>query len=69
MKRPFTRLENARTDAGGTGLGLAIVERIARLHEGKLELLTRDGGGLIARLRLPLVLAAQNDPENKKASS
>ena len=69
VKLPFTRLENARTDAGGTGLGLAIVERIARLHEGKLELLTRDGGGLIARLRLPLVLAAQNVPENKKASS
>ncbi len=54
MKRPFTRLENARTDASGTGLGLAIVERIARLHGGTLELLTRNGGGLIARLRLPV---------------
>ena len=53
LKRPFTRLETARSNAGGTGLGLAIVERIARLHEGKLELLPRDGGGLIARLRLP----------------
>ena len=54
LKRPFTRLETARSDATGTGLGLAIVERIARLHEGTLELLARDGGGLIARLRLPL---------------
>ncbi|WP_301103165.1 ATP-binding protein [Propionivibrio sp.] len=54
LKRPFTRLENARTDASGTGLGLAIVERIARLHGGRLELLARQGGGLIARLRLPL---------------
>ena len=54
LKRPFTRLENARSDTTGTGLGLAIVERIARLHEGTLELLARDGGGLIARLRLPL---------------
>jgi len=54
LKRPFTRLENARTNAHSTGLGLAIVERIARLHDGSLELLTRDGGGLIARLRLPL---------------
>lgn len=53
MKRPFTRLENARTDTSGTGLGLAIVERIARLHGGTLDLLPRDGGGLIARLRLP----------------
>jgi len=56
LKRPFTRLENARTDANGTGLGLAIVERSARLHNGRLELLAREGGGLIARLRLPLVL-------------
>jgi len=54
MKRPFTRLENARTNATGTGLGLAIVERIARLHGGRLELLAREGGGLIARLCLPV---------------
>ena len=54
LKRPFTRLESARTDASGTGLGLAIVERIARLHNGKLELLAREGGGLIARLKLPI---------------
>lgn len=53
LKRPFTRLENARTNVTGTGLGLAIVERIARLHGGRLDLLARDGGGLIARLRLP----------------
>jgi two-component system osmolarity sensor histidine kinase EnvZ len=53
IKRPFTRLENARTDTTGTGLGLAIVERIARLHGGKFELINRAGGGLIARLRLP----------------
>ena len=54
MKRPFTRLQNARTDAAGTGLGLAIVDRIARAHGGALDLLPRAGGGLIARLRLPL---------------
>jgi two-component system, OmpR family, osmolarity sensor histidine kinase EnvZ len=54
LKRPFTRLETARTDAGGTGLGLAIVDRIARLHDGRLELLANPGGGLIARLVLPL---------------
>ena len=53
MKRPFTRLETARTNASGTGLGLAIVERIAHLHGGQLALLPRDGGGLIARLKLP----------------
>jgi two-component system osmolarity sensor histidine kinase EnvZ len=50
IKRPFTRLENARTDVTGTGLGLAIVERIARLHNGRLELHPNPGGGLLARL-------------------
>ncbi|KAB2925710.1 MAG: HAMP domain-containing protein [Dechloromonas sp.] len=53
LKRPFTRLETARTGAGSTGLGLAIVERIARLHDGRLELLPNPGGGLLARLTLP----------------
>lgn len=52
LKRPFTRLERARSDVKGTGLGLAIVERIARAHGGRLELLPREGGGLRARLLL-----------------
>ena len=55
LKRPFTRLESARTDASGTGLGLAIVDRVARLHGGRLELLPAPAGkGLLARLSLPL---------------
>jgi two-component system osmolarity sensor histidine kinase EnvZ len=52
LKRPFTRLNAARSGAAGAGLGLAIVERIARAHNGSLELLPRDGGGLVARLTL-----------------
>jgi two-component system osmolarity sensor histidine kinase EnvZ len=52
MKRPFARLEAARTNTAGAGLGLAIVDRIARSHNGRLELLPREGGGLIARLAL-----------------
>jgi two-component system osmolarity sensor histidine kinase EnvZ len=54
MKRPFTRLEEARSGAGGSGLGLAIVDRVARLHGGSLELLPRNGGGLIARISIPV---------------
>lgn len=54
LKRPFTRLETARTNATGTGLGLAIVERIARLHDGHLDLSPNPGGGLLARLSLPI---------------
>ncbi len=54
LKRPFTRLDEARSGEGGAGLGLAIVERVARAHGGRLELLPRDGGGLLARLAVPL---------------
>jgi two-component system osmolarity sensor histidine kinase EnvZ len=54
LKRPFTRLEVARSGAGGSGLGLAIVERVARSHGGRLDLLPREGGGLVARLTLSL---------------
>ena len=54
LKRPFTRLEAARTNATGTGLGLAIVERIARLHDGHLDLQPNPGGGLLVRLSLPI---------------
>lgn len=52
LKRPFTRLDDARSNVQGSGLGLAIVDRIARLHEGSLDLLPREGGGLRAILRL-----------------
>ena len=53
MLQPFTRLDTARSGAG-TGLGLAIVDRIARLHGGEVKLLPREGGGLRARVELPL---------------
>ncbi|MDI6747442.1 MAG: ATP-binding protein [Rhodocyclaceae bacterium] len=53
LKLPFTRGEAARTGAAGAGLGLAIVERIVRTQHGRLELLPREGGGLIAQIRLP----------------
>jgi two-component system osmolarity sensor histidine kinase EnvZ len=57
LKRPFTRLGNARSEANGTGLGLAIVERVAKNHGGSLELASGDKGtGLKAILRLPLFI-------------
>ncbi len=53
MRHPFTRLEKARSNTKGAGLGLAIVERVMRSHGGRLDLLSREGGGLRAILRLP----------------
>jgi two-component system osmolarity sensor histidine kinase EnvZ len=58
-KRPFMRLESARSDVTGSGLGLAIVERAARLHGGELHLEDRPGGGLAAKLVLSTNLTAR----------
>ena len=52
LKRPFTRLDDARGADGGSGLGLAIVERTAQAHGGALELLPASPRGLLARLSL-----------------
>ena len=55
LLRPFERLDVARNkNAGGSGLGLAICNRIAKLHRGTLALISREGGGLEARLSLPI---------------
>ena len=54
-KRPFIRLESARSDTSGSGLGLAIVERAARLHEGEFILEDNVAGGLVAKLVLPIL--------------
>ena len=55
LKRPFTRLESSRGNPVGAGLGLAIVDRVARQHGGRLVLFARAGGGLTARITIPLV--------------
>ncbi len=55
--RPFTRMDSARSGSG-TGLGLAIVERIVEMHGGEVSLEPREGGGLRARVALPLSQAA-----------
>ncbi len=52
---PFHRLESSRSrDTGGIGLGLAVVRAIARSHGGDVFLQNRTGGGLRARVMLPL---------------
>lgn len=56
VKRPFFRLESARSNSTGSGLGLAIVERAARLNDGELILADNAAGGLVAKLVLPMHL-------------
>ena len=56
LKLPFTRRDAARSGSSGAGLGLAIATRVAQLHGGRLDLLPRDGGGLEARITLPVAV-------------
>lgn len=52
---PFYRREPSRSRrTGGIGLGLAVVRSVARAHGGDVALMNRAGGGLTARVQLPL---------------
>ena len=52
---PFFRVEASRSrDTGGSGLGLAVVRAIVQRHDGEIALEDRPGGGLRARVMLPL---------------
>jgi signal transduction histidine kinase len=51
---PFVRLETSRNrETGGSGLGLTLARSAAQAHEGRLELVNRPEGGLMARILLP----------------
>lgn len=58
---PFFRLEQSRNrETGGSGLGLAVARSIVRRHGGDITLHDRPGGGLLARVSLPV--AVDGDP-------
>jgi two-component system OmpR family sensor kinase len=53
--QPFFRLEPSRNrETGGMGLGLASARAVARGHGGDILLANREGGGLVARVTLPI---------------
>jgi two-component system osmolarity sensor histidine kinase EnvZ len=51
--QPFTQGDKAR-GTEGSGLGLAIIKRIVDTHEGEVILSNRVGGGLSAKVLLPI---------------
>lgn len=62
MTERFTRGDAARS-LPGSGLGLALVKAIAGLHGGRIDLADTPGGGLAARIVLPL---DPSQPEGEK---
>ena len=61
-ERVFEPFERLGRDAGkpGTGLGLAVVKSVVTAHDGRVEILDREGGGTIVRIELP----AEVSPES-----
>ena len=55
------RFWRGNSKVSGYGLGLSIVDAIARRHGGNFALLEREGGGLEARLTLPI---ASDEPDS-----
>ena len=54
IMQPFERGETARTTQG-SGLGLAIVARIAKLHNGIVQIINHPAGGLQVCVYIPLI--------------
>jgi two-component system osmolarity sensor histidine kinase EnvZ len=53
--RPFHRVESSRSTAtGGSGLGLAVVRQLAQANGWQVRVENRPGGGLVARVELPV---------------
>jgi signal transduction histidine kinase len=59
----------AAAGVAGTGLGLMLAQRMVQAQGGTLELLDRDGGGTVARIRLPTGPAAAHPSSTIAANS
>ncbi len=55
LTEPFYRGQETRLTGQGTGLGLTLADTIAHSLGATLALSARDGGGLVAELRIPTV--------------
>ncbi len=52
-EKVFERFYRGTHTVSGAGLGLPICRAIARAHDGTLDVVARDGGGAVFRLRIP----------------
>ena len=54
--KPFFRVAESRDrDSGGTGIGLAIAKQAILMHGGSIEAKNGPAGGLVIKMRLPLL--------------
>jgi two-component system sensor histidine kinase CpxA len=61
--KPFYRAERGRDrESGGAGLGLAITEAAVRLHNGTVQAMNADDGGLIIEITLPILSRSIQTP-------
>lgn len=51
----FSQIDRDKLEQQGSGVGLAIAHRYARINNGRLEFESREGGGAIVSLVLPIV--------------
>jgi two-component system sensor histidine kinase SenX3 len=66
----FYRVDQSRASStGGTGLGLAIVKHVASNHGGSVSVWSEEGVGSTFTLRIPLVAAPADEPEDTGAQA
>lgn len=64
MYQPFTRAVDTRIDKlQGTGLGLAIIKRLVDIMEGTIECSSEQGRGTVFTVRIPLLIAEEDNAE------
>jgi signal transduction histidine kinase len=59
--RLFKPFQTTKPD--GVGLGLATANQIVHFHQGKIDVISRPGGGTVVRVVFPGILPAPNEPQ------